>query len=154
MPRTLTALPLSLLLAVAGCATATDADSTGLDLAEVDAFYTAEAQDPAELAATALELLASNDKLLDGIEAYDVLTTRVDTSGTTHLKVQQTLGGVPVLGAEAVVHVLPNGLLHTWTDAFAHGLTADTTGALSETEAIELAWDDGGGERGFDWLML
>src|SRR5688572_28248470 len=93
---------------------------------------TPEAVDVAEPVAepasdVALDLLAGHGELL---------ATRVHVSeaGIRHQRYQQTVDGVPVRGAEAIVHTRPDGTLRSITDERVLDLDVDTTPSIDAAE--------------------
>jgi thermolysin len=58
-----------------------------------------------------------------------------DRFGMTHRRLQQTHGGVPVLGGEAIIHLGPEGSVRRVTDALVTGLNVDTEPLLGAREA-------------------
>ena len=73
--------------------------------------------------------------------ALDPLGEVTDELGFTHVRVQQTLGGVPVFGGQAIIHLRPDGTLRSITDNRFLDIAADTTPALSDVEAVLAAID-------------
>ena len=71
----------------------------------------------------------------------------VDRSGRTHVRVGQTYQGVPVFGAEAIVHLNADETLRRVTDDFLDNIAVDTTPELDEEEAVRLAVEHAGGEE-------
>lgn len=69
---------------------------------------------------------------LDDLALVSVEADEVDV---THVRVQQTLGGVPVLGGEAIVHVAPDGSADV-TDDLVPGVVVDTRPRLDRERAI------------------
>ena len=67
----------------------------------------------------------------------DLRETRlaVDRLGMAHRRLQQTHGGVPILGAEVIVHLGPDGVVRRVTDDLARGVRAETTPRLLRREA-------------------
>ena len=59
--------------------------------------------------------------------------------GLRHVRVQQTLNGVPVVHGEAIVHLFSDGSLRGLTDNLLDGVQVDTTPLVDEGDAIERA---------------
>lgn len=78
---------------------------------------------------------------------HELVPTRleIDELGMADLKVQQHHQGVPVFGAEALVHLDETGALHSLTDHLLADLDVDTTPAVDEADAVERAVGDAGG---------
>lgn len=76
---------------------------------------------------------------LPGAERLGALTPIgevTDELGFTHVRVQQTLGGVPVFGGEAIIHLRPDGSLRGITDHRLLDLSVATTPARSDVESV------------------
>lgn len=67
------------------------------------------------------------------------LRAETDELGMTHVRVQQTVDGVPVFQGEAIVHLGGPGRQDTVTDAVEQDLDVDTTPELDATDAEDLA---------------
>ena len=77
-----------------------------------------------------------------GLASIDELTTKrveVDEVGMGHTRVQQTYQGVPVFGAEAIVHLNKDDSLFAFTDHLLKDITVDIRPALAITDAINTA---------------
>lgn len=110
-------------LALAGCATAQD------PLASPDA----------ESAAWDALLAPEGPAAQADVDAVTFADLHVDEIGATHLKVQQTLHGVPVWEGEAIAHVGADGRAAGFTDALLPRVNVDTTPEWTADEAIDLA---------------
>lgn len=86
---------------------------------------------------------------LDGLS--DLVPTRleVDELQMADLRVQQHHRGVPVFGAEAMVHLDRDGSLVGLTDHLLDGLDVDVTPDLDASDAVEIAVEQAGG-----WAVL
>lgn len=123
--RILLAAPLAL-SALAGCST--------------DARTVPGAQEPA--GKSALDFLEDELKAGDyGVTLEDLSVTRVETDelGMTHTRVQQLFNGIPVFGAEAIVHVKADGSLFAITNELAKKVSL--AGALKPALAAPGAID-------------
>ena len=102
---------------------------------------------PAEAAA---RFLAENAAVFGRGTRDDVLVrdVRTDDLGLTHVRVQQTVGGVPVFGGDAYVHLDRSGAVYAFNGALQP--TADlleTRPAVSEASALAAARADVGATR-------
>ncbi|KFA93995.1 M4 family metallopeptidase [Archangium violaceum] len=81
--------------------------------------------------------------------AGDVALKRTlrDERGLVHERVSQSFRGVPVFGAEAILHTDANGSVVSVTDRLARDLKVDTTPGLRAEEAIQIAVAQVGGSR-------
>ncbi len=73
------------------------------------------------------------------VDAVTFADLHVDALGATHLKVQQTLDGVPVWGGQAIAHVGLDGHAAGVTADFVPGVQVNTTPDWTADEAIDLA---------------
>jgi vibriolysin len=81
--------------------------------------------------------------------AGDLSTKRslVDEKGLSHERLSQSFRGVPVFGAQAIVHFNSDGSIASITDRLARDLKVDTTPSLRAAEAIQIAVAQVGGSR-------
>ncbi len=110
----------------------------------------------------------SQNEGLFRVQPDDIVTTRVDTDelGMTHVRVQQMVGGVPVFGGDAALHLSRTGevyayggTLHPEAKAVAVRPAVGASGALSSaravlgavTERTSAAGDDTFGHEAMDW---
>lgn len=70
---------------------------------------------------------------------FQVMKTKSDKLGLTHSKIQQLYKGVPVYGAEMVIHYAADGKINTMNGEFISNLNMDVMVALSPEEAVQLA---------------
>lgn len=72
---------------------------------------------------------------------HDLKVSRVfvDELSMAHTRVQQTFEGIPVFGAEAIVHLNSDGSLFTVTDNLARNVQVNARPDLSSPEAINIA---------------
>ena len=93
--------------------------------------------------AAALRFLRDNDALLGlvGGSAAEIVETRRDELAHTHVRVQQTVRGVPVWGAQSAVHLDPDGAVYAWGGDVHPEAAAlrSTTPSLSAAAAIARA---------------
>jgi thermolysin len=99
--------------------------------------------DPAEVEVAEQLSLGYLDEAMgaDGVDARRDFTVKrvfVDELSVAHTHVQQRVGGVPVFGGEAIVHLGRDGSLFALTDARVRGIPPDfdVTPAISADEAI------------------
>ena len=64
--------------------------------------------------AAALRFLSDNARLLGLGDTPDVVEVRTDELGKTHVRVHQTVDGVPVWGAQSAVHLDRSGAVYAW----------------------------------------
>ncbi len=98
------------------------------------------------IAYEALESAVESPALAAGVADLRTLSVKVDRTAMAHTKVQQLVGGVPVWGGEAIVHLASDGALAGFTDTFVPHVDVDTTPDFDAAEAIDLAvasWPDG-----------
>lgn len=78
-----------------------------------------------------------------GVRADRLSTMKTDSDalGLSHLRVQQTLDGVPVMGGDAIIHFTTTGDIYATTGNLVVGLTLDTTPALGSAQAKEALRD-------------
>jgi len=86
----------------------------------------------------ALAEAARNDRLTD-IDSIEVKQVELDWLGMAHVRLDQTLGGVPVFGGQAIVHIHPSGEVASVTDGLVHGLEADTWPVLDQQASLDTA---------------
>lgn len=79
------------------------------------------------------------------VELNAVRGVEIDELGEAHTRVSQTFKGIPVMGAEAIVHLDADGVLKDITDKSATDLDIDTTPTITSQQAIEVAVQNQGG---------
>ncbi len=122
---------------LSACATEGAPNDPTLDLQDQDSQVRADLGADLPAFEGELDLLAADA----GQDASELLATRVDTDelGITHVRVQQTVNGVPVFGGEAIVHLdAATGRRHV-TDKVEVELDVDTTPAIDAIDAQDLA---------------
>ncbi|MEZ4398611.1 MAG: M4 family metallopeptidase [Kofleriaceae bacterium] len=124
-------------LAIASC---TAADDQGSGAGSAPVF---QAGDPASLQlAEDLSLRQLHEvapQLLAGVDGVWARSVEIDLLGRAHTRVAQTVGGVPVFGAEAIVHLDPTGKYLGLTDGLVRGIAVDPRPSLDATRAIAAA---------------
>jgi Zn-dependent metalloprotease len=78
------------------------------------------------------------------IDELVVSNVRVDELSMAHTRVQQRVRGVPVFGGEAIAHFRSDGELFTITDDLVPNIVIDTTPAIAQDAAIDIALNDYG----------
>jgi len=81
---------------------------------------------------------------------FKVLNTFSDDIGFNHSKVQQMYKGVPVHGAEMIIHYEIDGTINTINGEFVPNLKIDVTPVLSEDAAVRAAINSTSAEK-FRW---
>ena len=79
-----------------------------------------------------------------GIDPRDLTITgvQVDQLSMAHVRVQQSFRGIPVIGAEAIVHLRSTGEVSGETNNLLRGVSVDTRPKLPMSDAIARALDD------------
>jgi vibriolysin len=85
------------------------------------------------------EHLVARPHLLDGIDGIWTRDVVIDERGEAHVRVGQSVDGIRVFGAEAIVHIDATGGFAGFTDGFARYVHVDTRTALAAARAVELA---------------
>jgi Zn-dependent metalloprotease len=78
-----------------------------------------------------------------GVEDIEVHSVEIDAMGITHVRMQQLKDGLPVRGAEAIVHIPPASAM-TLTDHFVDDNTDYTEPVIGSEEAERIALDSAG----------
>ncbi len=91
--------------------------------------------------ASAKALLKAQKDLLkmQGTEDFDTLSVTKDSLGQTHYKFQQTLKGLPVVGAEYIVHVDGNGNVKAMNGRFAADENLPRNPSMDAVTATDIA---------------
>lgn len=115
-------------------------------------FDSASSAGPVEREVQAIAALeaAVGAESVGAVADFPVVKLRTDELDLTHVRVQQAIGGVPVFGGEAIVHLRADGSTHAITDTLVRGLSVDPKPLYSADEAIEIAVT----ERSFGWGAL
>ena len=138
-------LLIALALSLPACATDDTVDPSTPADASTSIFQGADGEALAE--EITHEHLAGMPTLLQGIDELKVSRVAIDKQGMAHTRLQQTLDGVPVWGAEAIVHLRGDGTLLGATDDMIRDLRVDTTPDYDADEAIDIALDAHGPRR-------
>ena len=88
--------------------------------------------------------LQNGERML-GVEDLVVRSTQIDSLGIAHTRLDQHLGGVPVFGAQAIVHVPSNGASISMTDGLNRDVQVDTRPRRTQDEALAIAKEAFGG---------
>jgi vibriolysin len=59
----------------------------------------------------------------------------IDESGEAHVRIGQTVGGIPVFGGEAIVHLGADGMFNSVTDKVLHDVDVNLTPSVTDREA-------------------
>jgi Zn-dependent metalloprotease len=113
------------------------------------------AQDQIFTTGTGAELAQARSLALDrlhvvaaqrGIDASDLVVSsaHVDRQSMAHVRVQQRIQGIPVLGGEAIAHLNADGSTFADTDHLIGGITVSTTPGVTAAQAIDVAVSDYG----------
>jgi vibriolysin len=87
----------------------------------------------------ALQHIAERPEIVLGAGEVASRLTNIDEFGAAHARVSQTINGVPVFGAEAIIHMGPDGAFESVTDKLIRGIDVNTTPRLRDAEAVDLA---------------
>jgi Zn-dependent metalloprotease len=141
MPYRLTgaSLLVGLLAPLAAC-TANGFDTT-LELAPSLGATDGVPLDSASAQEHADDILASSDRLLDGIDELELEGVEVDSVDMGHVRYRQLHQGLPVFGGEAIVHLTQSGALFRVSDDLSRHLDVDTEPALTHADAAAVALD-------------
>jgi len=85
------------------------------------------------------QLRAARPSLLAGGHDVALRGVTIDELGGAHTRLAQTVDGIPVFGAEAIVHLDASGQLRGVTDALVPDLKVDTRPVLDGARAAQLA---------------
>ena len=138
---------LSTLLTVLVLTTACQGDEPTVDSAVDDVFGHGD-QAELELARELVRPHLRELGLQHGIAQEDFLElqVQVDELAMAHVKVQQTYGGIEVFGAQAIVHLNPDGSLRHKTDKLLSDIEVELTPTFSADAAVSVAksthWDE------------
>jgi len=135
----------SLLMIWAGCAVA---PSDPVDQKESEIFVAGDEQSVSLAGELALRHIAERPDLFEGAGDLTTRVVLIDEFGAAHARVRQNVGGVPVFGGEAVIHLGSDGLFDSMTDKLLRDIVVDTAPALLDRDAVDLALAEVGGERG------
>ncbi len=135
----LSLFPLGLSTGLVGCDT-TQSDLATIEQAQV-LFGNGDPQEEALAETLAFQHLNNFAAIGLVSDVQDLRTRRItiDDLAMAHVRLQQTVNGVPVYGGEAIVHMYEDGELRDLTDKLLRNLQVDTEPSYSAEEAIELA---------------
>lgn len=141
--------PLFFVALLAGCA-GSGLQTDGVDFARSDVLFASDSDEAMKAAeALAYAHLEADVARLDGVEELVTRVVQIDDLATAHVRIRQTHHGVPIFGAETIVHLEPAGDLRAITDRFVrHPTITDMQPLYSANEALDLAanatggWDD------------
>ncbi len=85
------------------------------------------------------QLKSQRPEFLQGAGDLSFKRVLVDERGQKHERLSQSIRGVPVFGAQAIVHMNGDGAIASITDRLARNLKVDTTPALRSDEATHRA---------------
>ncbi len=91
-----------------------------------------------------LQKRAALDASTEG-ELQSVRSVFIDERGEAHTRVSQTYQGVPVFGAQVIVHLKPDGSFNSITERTLKDIGVDIRPTLTEPAAIEVAVNSVGG---------
>jgi Zn-dependent metalloprotease len=72
-------------------------------------------------------------------DEFQVEKVEIDALGMAHTRVRQTIGGIPVWGGEAIVHLNADGSLFTVTDDLKDVISVNSEAVLTEKDAVHVA---------------
>ncbi len=123
-------------LAWAGCATPED---DPVDAKDGKTFVEQDEQSAKLAGELALQQLTHRPEL--GLRMGDASVRRVliDETGEAHVRIGQEIGGIPVFGGEAIVHIGADGLFNSVTDKVIHDINVDLTPAITDRDALNIA---------------
>lgn len=135
--------PLACSLLLAACANApADPDSS----VDNGGMFVANDEQSLKLAEElSLQHLQAQPERLVGVTDYQVRRVRIDELGEAHTRIKQIHHGIPVFGAEAIVHLNTDGSFKDMTDALEHDIQIDLTPVLTPRQALEMAVETMGG---------
>jgi Zn-dependent metalloprotease len=144
--RLLSVLPLMVLSA---CGMEVSDNDTQPALMEQDSSLMSKSLPSAALASGQglQQLKAQRPEFLQGVGDLSFRRGLVDSLGQGHERVDQTINGVPVFGAQAVLHLNKDGSLASITDNLIRNLRVDTTPQLGAAEATKIAIGYVGGQK-------
>jgi bacillolysin len=94
------------------------------------------------------QLKAQRPDFLAGAGELSTRRALQDSRGQSHERVTQSFKGVPVFGAQAIIHLGADGSVESITDKLVRNLRVSTTPKLRAEEATQLAITHAGGSMG------
>jgi Zn-dependent metalloprotease len=84
-----------------------------------------------------------------GIDASDltIFNAQIDPLSMAHVRVRQSYHGIPIVGAEAIVHLRSNGEVSGETNNLISGINVDTQPRVSASDAVAKAVESSGCPR-------
>ena len=79
-----------------------------------------------------------------GDEEMDLLRSKSDAAGNVHVRFQQTYNGLPVVGAQMVLHADANGRVYAVNGEFVPGRDLPFSPALDAEDALDVALREAG----------
>ena len=73
------------------------------------------------------------------VDEFRIQKAAIDNLKYAHTRVRQTIGGIPVWGGEAIVHLKPDGEIFAVTDDLKEAIAVSTQANFSAEEAINFA---------------
>jgi vibriolysin len=126
---------LSLALGLAGCAAADDTADT-----KSEQVFVAGTEQAVKLAGDlALQHIADRAELSLGAGDLSVRKVLIDEGGRAHVRVGQSIGGIPIFEGEAIVHMGADGLFDSVTDRTLRDVELDLAPSVAERDAASLA---------------
>lgn len=123
-------------LALAGCAAPSD-DSADVKSSRI---FEAETEQSMKLAGDmALQNIIDRSELGLGVGDVSVRRVLIDDAGEAHVRVAQEIGGIPVFGGDAIVHIGADGMFNSMTDRTLRDLKVDLTPAITDRDALNAA---------------
>jgi bacillolysin len=127
---------LPLALGLAGCSMAADEPAD----TKTDQVFTSGTEQSMKLAGDlALQHIADRAQLGLGTGDLSVRKVLIDEQGGAHVRVGQTIGGIPVFEGEAIIHIGSDGQFDSVTDKTLHDVKLDLVPTVAERDATNLA---------------
>ncbi len=99
-------------------------------------------------------------RAIGNVDEFQVQKVEIDDLKMAHMRVRQTVGGIPVWEGEAIVHLNQDGSLSTVTDDLKENISVNTEPNFSGKEAYNMAVDTyrgraklGGGENQIEMFI-
>lgn len=140
------------------------ATALGIGVAGVSVTTGAAAQEEASPATSQVERRGPAEQALDALaqrpgiaraavgQAFDVTSVALDADGTSHVRLDRTYRGLPVLGGDLVVHQAPDGAWEGADQTLAAPLDLPATAELPATAAVRAALARSADTRGIAGL--
>jgi len=132
---------LPLLAFAAGCATQDPSV-----LKDGDGVFVDESQESLQVARDMAErVIVERPELFKGTGEVEFSRALVDAEGRAHVRVQQTIGGIPVFASEAVIHIGRDGEFDSVTDGTLKDVVVDLEPSIDSDKAVDNATIEMGG---------